>query len=153
MKNVKYYLFYFILLCLILLYFYSNSKIVINTINEEAIPIREYDEITAMNYNITLNDIRTNNIKISSSILSSIYHYKDISNINDFLVYLNIDNNTSFNYLINNISIVDKRNKKIIKKIKYNNNENNIYFNLNKTDFNKYDNNCDIVITLRKKYL
>ena len=147
MKNIKYFVFYILVLLLVLLYFYSNSK-VDNNFFEEANPIREYDTINGMNYDITLNDNRNSNIKIYSSILSSIYHYKDINNINNFFVNLNINSNS--NYLVENISIIDKSSKKLIKKINYNTSDDTISFDLNKNDFN---NNYDIMIILKKRYL
>ena len=104
-------------------------------VSEEVNPIRENDIITSMNYNITL-DKKTNkkSFDIKSSILSSIYHYKDIDSIDTFTINLYLINDTKYNYSIDRILLVD--NNYIIREIECKKIKNKIVFNLNKEDFN-----------------
>lgn len=142
----KYILFYlFILICL-LLFFYSNKKDYKYLIYEEAIPIRDYDEIKGMKYTINVdNSIIDNSIDVYSKILSSIYHYKDISNINSFFINLSVDED----YKIDTIDIVDNKNK-IIRNINFSNDSNDIVLNLEREDFVNYKSNYDIKIRLKR---
>lgn len=142
----KYILFYLLVLICLLLFFYSNKKDYKYLIYEEATPIRDYNEIRGMKYTIDIdNSINDNNIDVYSKILSSIYHYKDISNINSFFVNLSVDDN----YKIDTINIVDDNNK-IIKNIDFDYNSNNIVLNLEKEDFINYKSNFDIKIRLKR---
>ena len=130
----RYIIFYFFLLISLLLFFYSDKKNYDYLINEEAIPIRDYDVITGMDYSVDIDDsIKDNSIDIYSKIISSIYHYKDINSINNFFVNLKIDND----YKITDISIVDKDNNKII-------------INLDREDFINYNLNYYIRIKLKR---
>lgn len=142
----KYILFYlFILICL-LLFFYSNKKDYKYLIYEEAIPIRDYDEIKGMKYTINVdNSVIDNSIDVYSKILSSIYHYKDISNINSFFINLSVDED----YKIDTIDIVDNKNK-IIRNINFSNDSNDIVLNLEREDFVNYKSNYDIKIRLKR---
>ena len=142
----KYILFYlFILICL-LLFFYSNKKDYKYLIYEEAIPIRDYDEIKGMKYTINVdNSVIDNSIDVYSKILSSIYHYKDISNINSFFINLSVDED----YKIDTIDIVDNKNK-IIRNINFSNDSNDIVLNLEREDFINYNSNYDIKIRLKR---
>lgn len=142
----KYILFYlFILICL-LLFFYSNKKDYKYLIYEEAIPIRNYDEIKGMKYTINVdNSVIDNSIDVYSKILSSIYHYKDISNINSFFINLSVDED----YKIDTIDIVDNKNK-IIRNINFSNDSNDIVLNLEREDFINYNSNYDIKIRLKR---
>lgn len=142
----RYIIFYFLLLISLLLFFYSDKKNYDYLINEEAIPIRDYDVITGMDYSVDIDDsIKDNNIDIYSKIISSIYHYKDINSINNFLVNLKIDKD----YKITDISIVDKNNF-IIRNIDYDKDNNKIIINLDREDFVNYNLNYDIRIKLKR---
>lgn len=142
----KYILFYLLVLICLLLFFYSNKKDYKYLIYEEATPIRDYNEIRGMRYTIDIdNSINDDNIDVYSKIISSIYHYKDISNINSFFVNLSVDDN----YKIDTINIVDDNNK-IIKNIDFDYNSNNIVLNLEKEDFINYKSNFDIRIRLKR---
>ena len=142
----KYILFYLLVLICLLLFFYSNKKDYKYLIYEEATPIRDYNEIRGMKYTIDIdNSINDDNIDVYSKIISSIYHYKDISNINSFFVNLSVDDN----YKIDTINIVDDNNK-IIKNIDFDYNSNNIVLNLEKEDFINYKSNFDIKIRLKR---
>jgi len=142
----KYILFYlFILICL-LLFFYSNKKDYKYLIYEEAIPIRDYDEIKGMKYTINVdNSVIDNSIDVYSKIFSSIYHYKDISNINSFFINLSVDED----YKIDTIDIVDNKNK-VIRNINFSNDSNDIVLNLEREDFVNYKSNYDIKIRLKR---
>lgn len=153
MKNIYYVEFYIIVLIVLLLFFYSNNKNNRSFINEEALPIRDNEIIEGMNYIITIDNMKDNNITILSEILSSIYHYKDINNISDFYIDLKIDNKTDYNYLLKDISIVDSVDNIIIKDIDYNYKDSDISFTLNKDDFTNYNLNKRIKIELERKYL
>lgn len=142
----KYIVFYFIVFCILLLFFYSNRKDYTYLIHEEATPVRDLDEIKGMLYRIDIdNSINDNNIDVSSSIFSSINHYKDINNINNFFVNLSVDDD----YKIDDISIVDKNNY-IIRNILFDSDSNDIVLNLEKDDFINYNNNYDIRIKLKR---
>lgn len=142
----RYILFYlFILICL-LLFFSSNKKNYKYLIYEEATPIRDYDEIKGMKYTIDVDDsIRDSNLDVYSKIMQSIYHYKDISNINSFFVNLEIDSN----YKVDTINIVDSKNN-IIRNVDFNFDNNNIVLNLKRDDFVNYKSDYDIKIKLKR---
>ena len=142
----KYVLFYLILLILLLLFFYSNKKDFTYLIHEEATPIRDLDGIKGMLYKIDVdNGVNDQNIDISSKIISSIYHYKDINSINSFFINLDVDND----YRVEDISIVDD-NDFIIRNINFNRDSDDIILNLEKDDFINYKNNYDIRIKLKR---
>ncbi|MBR3145795.1 MAG: hypothetical protein IKF47_00885 [Bacilli bacterium] len=142
----KYILFYFFILICLLLFFYSNKKDYKYLIYEEAIPIRDYDEIKGMKYTINVdNSVIDNSIDVYSKILSSIYHYKDISNINSFFINLSVDED----YKIDTIDIVDNKNK-VIRNINFSNDSNDIVLNLEREDFINYNSNYDIKIRLKR---
>ena len=142
----KYVLFYLILLILLLLFFYSNKKDFTYLIHEEATPIRDLDGIKGMLYKIDVdNGVNDQNIDISSKIISSIYHYKDINSINSFFINLDVDND----YRVEDISIVDDNNF-IIRNINFNRDSDDIILNLEKDDFINYKNNYDIRIKLKR---
>ena len=142
----KYVLFYLVLLILLLLFFYSNKKDFTYLIHEEATPIRDLDGIKGMLYKIDVdNGVNDQNIDISSKIISSIYHYKDINSINSFFINLDVDND----YRVEDISIVDDNNF-IIRNINFNRDSDDIILNLEKDDFINYKNNYDIRIKLKR---
>lgn len=142
----KYIVFYLLVLILLLLFFYSDRKNYKYLIHEEATPIRDYEGIKGMLYKIDIDkSINDKNIDVSSSIISSINHYKDISSINSFFVNLEVDND----YLVDDISIVDK-NDFIIRIIDFDKDSNNVVLNLEKQDFVNYENNYDIKIKLKR---
>lgn len=142
----RYIFFYLIVLGLLLLFFYSDKKDYTYLIHQEATPIRDLDEIKGMLYKIDIdNSINDKNISISSSIISSINHYKDVSSINHFFVNLEIDND----YLIDDISIVDKNNY-IIRNVNFTKKSTDIVLDLEKDDFTNYKNDYDIRIKLKR---
>lgn len=142
----RYIIFYLFILIILLLFFYSDKRDYTYLINEEATPIRDLDEIKGMKYRVDIDDrVKDKKIDVYSKIISSIYHYKDINNINDFLIDLEIDKD----YKIDNINIVDNNNY-IIKNIKFDNIGNNIIFNLEREDFSDFNNTYDIKIELKR---
>ena len=142
----RYIIFYFIVFCILMLFFLSDRKDYTYLIHEEATPIRDLDEIKGMLYRIDIdNSINDNNIDISSKIISSINHYKDISNINSFYVDLEVDND----YIVDGISIVNNDNY-IIRDILFDKGSNDIKLNLEKDDFSNYKNDYDVRIKLKR---
>lgn len=142
----RYIIFYFIVFCILILFFLSDGKDYTYLIHEEATPIRDLDEIKGMLYRIDIdNSINDKNIDISSKIISSINHYKDISNINSFYVDLEVDND----YIVDGISIVNNDNY-IIRDILFDKGSNDIKLNLEKDDFSNYKNDYDVRIKLKR---
>lgn len=142
----RYIIFYFIVFCILILFFLSDEKDYTYLIHEEATPIRDLDEIKGMLYRIDIdNSINDKNIDISSKIISSINHYKDISNINSFYVDLEVDND----YIVDGISIVNNDNY-IIRDILFDKGSNDIKLNLEKDDFSNYKNDYDVRIKLKR---
>lgn len=142
----RYIIFYFIVFCILMLFFLSDRKDYTYLIHEEATPIRDLDEIKGMLYRIDIdNSINDKNIDISSKIISSINHYKDISNINSFYVDLEVDND----YIVDGISIVNNDNY-IIRDILFDKGSNDIKLNLEKDDFSNYKNDYDVRIKLKR---
>lgn len=142
----KYILFYLIVLMGVLLFFYSNKKNYRYLIYEEATPIRDLDVIKGMKYTIDVdNSINDSRIKVYSKIISSIYHYKDINNINNFFVNLSVDED----YKVETIDIVDDNNH-IIRNVKFDRDSSDIVLNLKRDDFTNYKNNYDILIKLKR---
>ena len=142
----RYIIFYFIVFCILILFFLSDEKNYTYLIHEEATPIRDLDEIKGMLYRIDIdNSINDKNIDISSKIISSINHYKDISNINSFYVDLEVDND----YIVDGISIVNNDNY-IIRDILFDKGSNDIKLNLEKDDFSNYNNDYDVRIKLKR---
>ncbi len=140
----RYIIFYFIIFCILMLFFLSDRKDYTYLIHEEATPIRDLDEIKGMLYRIDIdNSINDKNINISSKIISSINHYKDISNINSFFVNLEVDND----YMVDDISIVDNNNF-IIRSVLFDKDSSDIVLNLEKGDFVNYKNDYDVRIKL-----
>ena len=140
MKITRYILFYLFVLIFLLLFFYSDKRINKSSdytylINEEAIPIRDYDEIKGMKYTIEIDDmIKDESIDISSSVLSSIYHYKDFNSIDNFFVNLEIDSD----YDVYDISIVDRSNNLVVSNLDYKRDNNYIVIYLDKEVFSNY---------------
>ena len=118
-------------------------------INEEASPIREGDSIVGMDYVVTIGEnVKRKDINISTSIIPSILHYKDINNINDFYVDLKIKNNSKGKYLLKNIMMVSNGGL-VNKNIKYTKNSNYISIKLSKNDLLDYSNSF-IKLELKK---
>ena len=152
MKITRYILFYLFILIFLLLFFYSDNNINKSSdytylINEEAIPIRDYDEIKGMKYTIEIDDIVTDeSIDISSSVLSSIYHYKDFNSIDSFFVNLEIDDN----YDVYDISIVDGSNNLVVSNLDYKKDNNYIVIYLDKEIFSNYKMDYYVRIKLKR---
>lgn len=135
----------------IFLFFFSSADIYASTlVNEEASPIREGNNITGMDYVITIGKkVKKDNVYISTSILSSINHYKDVRNIDIFNVDLKINNQSNYSYFIKSISIIDGN---ITKNIEFKNSKdgNYVFFNLSKNDLLECGVNSYIQIKLEK---
>lgn len=139
-----------IIIFVILVLLVINSSSELYDISEEASPIREGEKIVGMDYIVTLGeDVKGNNVNITTSIISSILHYKDINSINDFYIDLKINNKSNYSYLLKNIMIVGNGGLSS-KKLKYKKNNNFISIKLNKKDFLRYNNDSFIKIELEK---
>lgn len=142
----RYIIFYLLVFIGLLVYFDSDRKNYNYLINEEAIPIRDNEEIKGMNYTIDIDDsINDKNIDVYSKIISSIYHYKDVSTIDNFFVNLNVDDD----YKIEGINIVDNNNY-IIRYVEFDKKSKDIIINLDREDFVNYNSNYDIKIKLKR---
>ena len=96
----------FILLC-----FISNTcgK---DSVVEEVDPVRNNDIIVGINYSVTL-DKNFNNSRVDTHIIDSIYHYKDLDRIDNFIVNITIRNNSKYDYKLEKILLKDNN---VIKK-------------------------------------
>ncbi len=140
----------FVVLFIFLILFVIDSSRELYDIGEEASPIREGNNIVGMDYIITIGkDVKRHDVNISTSILSSILHYKDINNINSFYVDLKINNKTNNKYFLKNIILVSNGGL-INKKVKYKKKNNYISIKLNREDFLNYNNGSFIKIELKK---
>lgn len=84
---------------------------------EEAVPIRDKNEIVGMNYYITINS-RKEYLGINTKLIESIIHYKDVSGINKFYVNFIIINNSGHNYYLKKIDVIN--NNISLRKYNYN---------------------------------
>ena len=116
---------------------------------EEAIPIRNNEEIIGLNYSITIpNNLKDNKVLINTKIIDSINHYKDINNIKKFKIIININNNSNYPYKVTDIYIsINNKNKQ---KIKYHNYNNKISFKLTKNDIINHHEKYHVNIELKK---
>lgn len=147
MKRIFYVSFVIVFIFLILLSISSSRELY--DISEEASPIREGDSIVGMDYVVTIGkDVKREDINISTSIISSILHYKDIDTINDFYVDLKINNKSRGRYLLKNIMMVSNGGL-VNRNIKYKKNNNYISIRLSKKDLLDY-NNSFIKLELKK---
>lgn len=84
---------------------------------EEVIPIRNEENIIGINYYITLTK-SYNDDKITTHIIDSIYHYKELDNTNNFLVTIILKNNSKYNYRLKKVLL--KNNDIIRRDFSYN---------------------------------
>ena len=110
-------------------------------IKEEAIPIRTEEVTTGLTYILTIGkQVQDKKLVLSTHILDSILHYKEIPTINHFLIQLKIENHTISAYLLKNISIIDSTTNVVIEDISYKKkkNSNTFSFYLNQSFFQNY---------------
>ena len=150
-KNVLYTIMTILILCLLLLaYFYPRK---VEGIQEEAIPIRDEENMIGLDYVITIGEeMKKNQIRISSHILDSITHYTDVSQIDSFLIRVKIQNNSSFSYLLKDISIRNSMDSSFREDLDYHMGEENnlIIFQLDSLFFENYQPFYQIDIELEK---
>ena len=78
---------------------------------EEAIPIREDDQIVGMDYYITLpRDYLSDGI-LKTRLLDSIYHYKDVSDVSSFLIRIHFKNLTMKDYSLKDFYVLYDQDK------------------------------------------
>ncbi len=122
-------------------------------IEEEAIPIRENEIIIGMNYTITIGEfVRETSFTISTHILDSIVHYKDLDTIDDFFIQLVMDDQSSSHYKVKNIYVIDTSIQLFVEDISYSKGEKDDCFFLffTKDFFEHYRSNYQIQIELEK---
>ena len=105
-----------IVILIILLSLFNNETLAKNTITEEATPVRNNEQIEAMNYKIVINSNK-DRIVYKTKLLDSINHYLDVSDKEQIYIKFKFTNNTTNNYYLKKIVIYDK--KSIIKSYNY----------------------------------
>ncbi len=97
----------FILLfsCFFLTGCFSKTMAMPKDILEEAIPIRENDRIVGMNYMITIPKDYPLKNRISTHIVDSIVHYKDLDNLESFPVSVLLKNEMDDDFELVEVSI------------------------------------------------
>lgn len=120
-------------------------------IEEEAIPIREDENMIGMDYYITINQyMKDNSIVISSHILDSIIHYKEPSLIHNFFVRLSINNQSKYDYLLKNIRVIDNSLNILIEDLSYQKENNTFLFYIPDNYFKKFQSRYNIQIEIEK---
>lgn len=105
-----------IVILIILLSLFNSKTSAKNTITEEAIPVRNNEQIEAMNYKIVINSNK-DRIVYKTKLLDSINHYLDVSDKERIYIKFKFTNNTNNNYYLKKIVIYD--NQSIIKTYNY----------------------------------
>lgn len=121
---------------------YSDSII------EEAIPIREEENITGIEYHIQIGKkVKDASLDINTHILDSIYHYKDISLIDQFTVKIIMKNQSKYPYLLKKIELLSHERRE---DVSYQLQGNDIVLHLNHDFFMNYQKNDRIILSLVK---
>lgn len=105
-----------IIILIILLSLFNSKTSAKSTITEEAIPVRNDEQIEAMNYNIVINSNK-DRIMYKTKLLDSINHYLDVSDKEQIYIRFKFNNTTNNNYYLKKIVIYD--NQSIIKTYNY----------------------------------
>lgn len=105
-----------IVILIILLSLFNSKTSAKSTITEEAIPVRNDEQIEAMNYNIVINSNK-DRIVYKTKLLDSINHYLDVTDKEQIYIKFKFTNNTTNNYYLKKIVIYD--NQSIIKTYNY----------------------------------
>lgn len=146
MKNYSIIIFFSLLLLLFV--FLEKPSNINSSISEEAIPIREENIITGIEYHIQIGKrVRNTTLDINTHILDSIYHYKDISTIELFTVKIIMDNQSKYPYLLKKIELLSQGKKE---DISYQLQGNDIVLHLNHSFFMNYHKNDMIILLLVK---
>lgn len=127
-----------LLFSLLLLFFisridYSSSAQSKEYVKEEAIPIWNEDTIERFDYSITITkEEKEKNVSISTHIIDSIFHYKDINNIEQIEVHIIVKNESQYQYLLQRLYIYEEETNIVIQEIAYEQKNNTIIFTLEK---------------------
>lgn len=127
-----------LLFSLLLLFFISRIDFTSSIdskeyVKEEAIPIWNEEQIERLDYSITITkEEKENNFSISTHIIDSILHYKDINNIEQIEVHIILDNQSQYEYLLQRLYIYEEETNRIIQIIAYEQNSKIISFTLEK---------------------
>ena len=122
-------------------------------IEEEAFPIWEEDHIIGLNYEITMGkNIDNQIITVTTHILDSIYHYKDIQEIEQFLVNFVIHNHTKYSYFLKDVYVIDTVTNMVMADISYSKGSmnNHFQFSLTRKNFQNYDEKYRIQVVLER---
>jgi len=146
---------YIILVLLVLLilgvdFYQAKGK---EEVMEEAIPIRENEVITGLEYRITIEEqVKENSFTISTHILDSILHYKNLNTIQEFFICLKIDNQSKNQYFIKSIYVIDADSNVFIQNIDYEDDTsfNQFSFLLDQEFFQTYESKYKIQIEFEK---
>ena len=119
-------------------------------LSEEANPIREKEVIIGMEYTLTMRG--DTSMILSSHILDSIVHFKDLETIDTFLVRLVIDSPPSCLFTVKDIYVIDTMTNVFIRDIPYFYEEKEyVVFTLEKEFFQVYRPEYQIQIELEKQ--
>ena len=118
---------------------------------EECRVIRDNDKIIGIKYIITiLDNTDLDEVIIYPKIYNSIYHYTDISKLLSLDVYIEIHNNSDYNYLLRNIYLNDTK-KYNYNKIVYKDKIDVIYYYLDNSFLKKYSEGFNYKIIFSKE--
>lgn len=146
MKNYSIIIFFSLLLLLFI--FLEKPSNINSSISEEVIPIREEDIITGIEYHIQIGKrVRNATLDINTHILDSIYHYKDISTIEKFMVKIIMDNQSKYSYLLKKIELLSQGKRE---DISYQLQGKDIILYLNQSYFKNYHKDDMIILLLVK---
>ena len=155
MKLNRYYslLFTVIIIFIIILFLFRDKDYSLEHFNlwEEATPVRLDDEIIGLDYVITIGKhMKQDSILMEPKIFESINHYLDIQMLDSFQIFLVLDNNSRYPYLLKNIHIVDS-NSQFIENVRYQKSgTNQFYFQLPRNFLENYHSNYKIQLELEK---
>lgn len=131
------------LFCFLLLFLSRKENIVVL---EEVVPIREEEKIVGLIYDVSISKSRFSSLQISTSILQSIMHYKNIQEMDSFFVEMHLKYPSS--YQIQEIRL--KEDIRGIKSLSYTKDQNKILFHFSKKFFQnlKKENDIEIILSL-----
>lgn len=149
----KYQKLFFWGLLVVLFFFLLNHNFVYQSsskekIEEEVIPIRSGAVITEFKYYITIQkEVKDEKLILSTHILESIFHYKNIESIGTIQIYVVIKSHSS--YYIDRIYLMDQNINLFIQDMDYQKKD-GYYFLLTKEFFQMYQPSYEIQIDLKK---
>lgn len=148
MKRLFLFTFFFLCSSIFLsLTHFSHGK---GMIEEEVLPIRDGDTISGFQYVLSIEkEVNDSRITLSTHILDSILHYKDLNNIDEICLYLKIENATPYTYLLQRIYLLDSTNHLFLQNIFYD--EEKECFLLTRDFFSSYQSSYRIQMEFAKE--